>query len=205
MNWIAYGTVLLALAVLIWILHVRRSSITGEKSRNKHFRMLAEKLGYRFVTDDYFVQLEGSIQNQRVIVYPHNFEGPGFVTLLYMETNVPAEDRNWIEPNLSLGRALVENKKGVSHNFEVTGTQLPATNILSALLAMKQKYPYAAVTLPWRFSYSPLLQKSLLSWKNYVVFLAMDAGRHPSSEQLSAALEDAHTVSQSVTFSETTG
>jgi len=203
MKWFALSGVLLALALLLWIFRIRARSITGEKSRKKHFQKLAKELGFRFVSDDYFLQLEGSWNEMRSIVYPHNFEGPGVIILLYLETRVPASENNWIEPNLSLGRALVEWKRHAPFGYEVNGTRLPSKQILEAI--ERTSYPFAAVTLPRRFSYSPLLQQSLSGWKNFIVFLAVEAGKKPAKKQLEAALSDAAKIAQSATFSETTG
>jgi hypothetical protein len=203
MRWFALSGILLALALLLWILRIRARSITSETSRKRHFQRLANELGFRLISDDYFLQLEGSWNDMRSIVYPHNFEGPGVITLLYLETRVPACENNWIEPNLSLGRALVEWKRQSRFGYEVTGTKLPAKKILQAI--ERTNYPFAAVTLPRRFSYSPLLQQSLSSWKNFVVFLAVEAGKKPAKPQLEAALRDAAEIAQSATLSETTG
>ncbi len=200
MKWLALTGILLALALLIWIFRIRASSITGQKSRKKHFQKLAKDLGFRFVSDDYFLQLEGSWNEMRSIVYPHNFEGPGIITLLYLETRVPASDNNWVEPNLSLGRALVEWKRHAPFGYEVTGKLLPSKQILEAI--GRKSYPFAAVTLPRRFSYSPLLLQSLSSWKNFVVFLAVEAGKKPAKRQLEAALRDAAEIAESVFLTE---
>jgi hypothetical protein len=197
MKWIALSGILLALTLLFWILRIRARSITSEKSRKKHFQKLAKELGFQFVTDDYFLQLEGYWNEMPSILYPHNFEGPGIITLLYLETRVPASDHNWIEPNLSLGRALVEWKRHRPFGYEVTGTQLPSIKILEALERTAARYPFAAVTLPRRFSYSPLLQKSLSTWKNFVVLLAVEAGKRPAKTQLEAALRDAAEIAES--------
>ncbi|MCI0411620.1 hypothetical protein L0222_02330 [bacterium] len=200
MKWFALGGILLALALLFWILRIRSRSITSEKSKKKHFQKLANELGFRFVSDDYFVQLEGYWNEMRSIMYPHNFEGPGIITLLYLETRVPASANNWIEPNLSLGRALVEWKRQAPFGYEVTGKQLPSKQILEAIA--RTNYPFAAVTLPHRFSYSPLLQQSLSSWKNFVVLLAVEAGKKPAKNQLEAALRDAAEIAESLLLTE---
>ena len=203
MKWFVLIGILLTLGLLLWIFRIRARSITLEKSRRNHFKNLAKELGFQFVSDDYFLQLEGSWNDMRSIVYPHNFEGPGVITLLYMETAVPLVEHNWIEPNLSLGRALVEWKRQSRFGYEVTGTQLPAKRIQQVIERMN--HPFAAVTLPRRFSYSPLLQQSLSSWKNFVVFLAIEAGKEPAKAKVEAALRDAAEIAQSATFSETTG
>jgi hypothetical protein len=208
--WLGLATfLLLGLILLLVVRKLRRSGITGENARNQHFERLAQNLNLKVVSDDYFIQLEGSRGDSHVVLYPHNFEGPGFITLLYFETQVPAQDRCWIEPNLSLGRAIVEWKRHSSYSFETNGTELNKQTVLEALETQKRSYPYIAVTNPWRFSYSPLLQRTLSGWKNYVLFLAMDAGREPSKEQIEQAMADAgmiaNVVNQSVTFSDKTG
>ncbi len=209
MSWLALGVFLLAIGLLSWILRARKSSIKGEESRNQYFQQLAKELDFQFVTDGYFIQLQRACDGMHVIVYPHNFEGPGLVTLLYLETTMPATDRNWIEPNLSLGRALVEWKKNAQYGYEVSGRDFDKKNVIEALDAIKIRYPYVAITVPWRFSYSPLLQKALRSWKNYAVFLAIDVGRQPAAGQLRQALRDAEglalAIAQRETFSDTTG
>src|SRR5258705_11281672 len=106
MRWIAIPGILLAV-VIILIIRARRRSIKGSKSERKYFRHLSELLGLPFVSDDYFVQLEGMWNGFPVIILPHHFEGPGSVILIYLQTQIPIIQRNWIEPNLSLGRALV--------------------------------------------------------------------------------------------------
>jgi hypothetical protein len=208
MKWFALLIPLLLL--FFWlVLRIRRSSITGEQSRNKHFKRLAKGLELQYITDHYFVQLEGERGESRVIVYPHNFEGPGLITLLYTETRIVARERNWIEPNLSLGRALVEWKRQAQFDFEIAGEDFAAKEIVPMLQTYLRGYPYVAVTLPGRFSFSPLLQQSLSSWKNYVVFLAIDAGKRPSSAQIEQALRDAAAIASmvhhSVTLSDNTG
>ena len=190
--WLGAGLLILALILYLW--RARRTGIKGEKARNKHFERLAKELNFRYVTDDYFVQLEGSRNNRRIIVYPHNFEGPGFITLLYLESALTAKDRNWIEPNLSLGRAIVEWKRKAFFNCEISGSELSRENLIETLNSLNQSYPYIAVTPPWRYSYSPLLQMALSTWKNYAVFLAMDAGRHPASEQIEQAIRYAEKI-----------
>jgi hypothetical protein len=207
MWWIVSGAFVLVAACLWWILHVRESSITSQRKRDNHYHRLAGELGFKFITDEYFVQLEGLRNNFPVIVYPHNFEGPGLISLLYLQTTVAAKDRNWIEPNLSLGRALVEWKRKTDHDYEVSGEHLPP-QLLNSIREFKRIYPYVAVTLPWRFSYSPLLQKAIAHWKNYAVFLAIDSGRYPSKDEIEKAIHDAITLAlvvQSETFSDTTG
>lgn len=192
MNWLSAFAVFAFVAFLVWVWRTRRASIKGDKSRNKHFAELAKKLGLAVVTDDYFIQLEGTYQGHPAVIYPHHFEGPGFVTLIYLETGKAAIDRNWIEPNESLGRALVDSKQNRKFNFETSGSAL--NYVLENLERWKSTYPYIAVTLPHRFSYSPLQQKAMANWKNFVVFLALDAGRRPGAEQMGKALQDAVSI-----------
>jgi len=192
MNWIAVAGILLAAAAFILILRARRRSITGSKSERKHFAHLSKPLGLPFVSDDYFVQLEGMWNGFPVIILPHHFEGPGSVTLIYLETKIPVIQRNWIEPNLSLGRALVESRRKSSYGYEISGKDLPAEKILKEIKTTS--FPYVAFTLPSRFSYSPLLQKSLESWKNFVVLIALDEGRKPTKEKIGDALETAQRI-----------
>jgi hypothetical protein len=193
MRWIIAG-VLLAAAAFILIVRARRRSITGSKSERKHFRQLSELLGLSFVSDDYFVQLEGLWNGIPVIILPHHFEGPGSVTLIYLQTKIPVIQRNWIEPNLSLGRALVESRRKSSYGYEISGRDLPAERILNELKTTS--FPYVAFTLPHRFSYSPLLQKSLESWTHFVVLIALDEGRKPTKEKITHALKSAERIAK---------
>jgi hypothetical protein len=192
MRWITIAGILLAAVVFILILRSRRRSITGSKSERMHFRNLSEPLGLSFVSDDYFVQLEGMWNGFPVIILPHHFEGPGSVTLIYLQTQIPIIQRNWIEPNLSLGRALVESRRKSSYGHEISGSDLPSEKILNEIKT--NSFPYTAFTLPSRFVYSPLLQKSLDSWKNFVVLIALDEGRKPTKEQITNALKAAEKI-----------
>ena len=187
------------IALFVWIWRARKSGIYGEAARNQYFRKLAADLGFSVVTDDYFLQLEGLVDNSRTIIYPHHFEGPGLVTLIYLETKLPAQERNWIEPNVSLGRSLVGWKQKTPVDFEISGNHLNVPEILAMLNKLKHNYAYAGVTLPHRFSYSPLLQTSLDTWRHYVIFLALDAGRRPSHSQIQRALNDASALAILVT------
>src|ERR1041384_1671202 len=87
--------------IAILIIRSRRRSIVGMKAQRKHFRNLADALNLQFRSDEYFVQLEGKWNDYNVVILPHQFEGPGSITLIYMESKIPAIDRNWIEPNVS--------------------------------------------------------------------------------------------------------
>jgi hypothetical protein len=193
MKWIL-AAILLATIAFILIYRARSRSITGRKTERKHFQKLSSALGLQLVSDDYFVQLEGDWKSFPVIVLPHHFEGPGAVTLLYLQTKVPAVEKNWIEPNLSLGRALVEFRRKSKFGFEVTGNILPSEKLLPEM--QKLNYPYVALTLPTRFSYSPLLQKSLESWKNFVLLVVLDEGRKPDSARIVRALNDVEGIAK---------
>jgi hypothetical protein len=189
---IAVTGILLALAAILWIVRSRRRSIVGIKQQRKHFQSLAQDLNLKFVSDEYFVELEGLWNGLDVIILPHHFEGPGSVTLIYMRTPAPVVDRNWIEPNLSMGRAFVEWKRNSSYGYEISGSILPAGKILEQINLAP--FPYVAVTLPSRFSYSPLLLRSVSTWKNFVVLIALDEGRKPSAAKISEALRAAERI-----------
>jgi|GEM_PF-3355016 len=192
MRWlILVGTVLTVVGIL-WLVRLRRRSIVGIKQQRQHFRRLGQSFHFEFVSDEYFVQLEGVWNGLEVIILPYNFEGPGSVTLIYMKTKMPALERNWIEPNLSMGRALVERKRKSPYGYEISGAYLPSERILEQMKLAP--YPYVAVTLPSRFSYSPLLQASLSSWKNFIVLIALDVGRKPSATQITDALKTAERI-----------
>lgn len=178
--------------IAILIIRSRRRSIVALKTQRKHFRNLAEQLHLQFHSDEYFVQLEGQWNGLNVVILPHQFEGPGAVTLIYLESKLPAADRNWIEPNVSLGRALVEKAYG----YEVSGTSLPGDKITEAL--KDAPYPYVALTLPTRFIYSPLLQQTLAQWKNFVVLIALNEGRKPSSDVIRKALFSAEAIASNL-------
>ena len=112
--------VIFFLSFILW--YARRQSIISIPSRNRYFRRLASELKLKIAGDDYFLQLEGSWNDVPIIIYPHNFEGPGLITLFYADTGVPFEERTWIEPSLSLGRAIVERKAGRKYQFEYIGS-----------------------------------------------------------------------------------
>lgn len=184
MKWIS--AVLLGVIVLLLILFTRRRSIVGIGSRNRHFKYLGKRLSFNVVSDGYFLQLEGN----GVLIYPHNFEGPGSVTLFYADTGIPLRDRTWIEPNVSFGRALVES----SHGFEVVGEfQQQKADLLKLLSTAK--YPYVALTLPSRNHFSPLIMNSLTSFKSFVLLIAFDGGRKPSLDQIQRVLKDIERMS----------
>jgi hypothetical protein len=183
MRWLL---IVIPLLIAIFIIRSRKRSIVGMKSQQKHFINLAHSLNLEFRSDQYFVQLQGKWNASNVIILPHQFEGPGSLTLIYLETRIPAVDRNWIEPNVSLGRALVEKDYG----YEVCGTALPSEKVLAVLKEIR--YPYIAVTLPTRFVYSPLLHET--GWKNFVVMIALNEGRKPSVDRLRQALDSAKRI-----------
>ena len=182
--------VVLAVMILILIIRSRRRSIVGIKAQRKHFKKIAESLALQFQSDQYFVALVGKWNDLNVAILPHQFEGPGALTLVYMETRIPAVDRNWIEPNVSLGRALVESNYG----YDVSGTCLPAEKILDAIKNVP--YPYVAVTLPTRFIYSPLLQRT--GWTNFVVLIVLNEGRKPSEHVIRTALRSAEGIANAL-------
>jgi len=188
----ALAGVLFFFIVILIILLSRRRSIVGIKGQRQHFRRLAESLQLEFVSDEYFVQIQGKWRDRNVIILPHQFEGPGSLTLIYMESMLPSVDRTWIEPNLSIGRALVEWKRKGTNNYEVSGTELSSERILQEI--KQASYPYVAVTLPSRFVYSPLLQQALSKWKNFVVFIALDEGRRPAAQSVQIALTKAESI-----------
>lgn len=190
-----------AIAVLCWIAirRARSRSIVDIPGRNRHFISLAPSLGLQSRSDDYFLQLEGTWKNRRVIVFPHNFEGPGSVTMLYVDTGIPAQERTWIEPVLSPGRALVEWRKGTVAGYEITGGAFFQNPEFAAALSSTNKlYPFAAITLPSRYLLSPLLMQSPGAWPNFVAILILDSGRHPSVQALSRALDHACALAETV-------
>jgi len=182
--------------IAILIIRSRRRSIVALKTQRKHFRNLAEQLHLHFQSDEYFVQLEGEWNGLNVVILPHQFEGPGAITLIYVESKMPSSDRNWIEPNVSLGRALVEKNYG----YEISGTALSAEKIVPDL--KNAPYPYVAVTPPTRFIYSPLLQQILSNWKNFVVLIALNEGRQPSSSSIRKALATAELIAVKIAGAE---
>src|SRR5262245_59695 len=148
------------LLFVIW--YARKQSIINIPRRNRHFTWLASELNLKTAGDDYFLQLEGSWNEVRVIVYPHNFEVPGLITLFYAETGVPFEERTWIEPSLSLGRAIVEWKAGRKYQFEYAGSSaLKSYPIVEVLERYRNDYPYVGVTLPTRFVFSQYVMEAL--------------------------------------------
>jgi hypothetical protein len=182
--------ILVAVMILILIIRSRRQSIVGIQAQRKHFKKLADSLHLHFQSDEYFVLLTGKWNDFNIAILPHQFEGPGALTLVYMESKIPAVDRNWIEPNVSLGRALVETNYG----YEISGTQLSAEKILDAIKNVP--YPYVAVTLPTRFIYSPLLPQ--IGWQNFVVLMALNEGRKPSPDSIRQALNSAEKIARAV-------
>jgi hypothetical protein len=173
-------------AIFLLIRHSRRQSIVGTKSRNRYFKKIAAELSFRTAGDDYFIQLEGTWKDTPVVLYPHNFHGPGSITLFYADTGIPVRDRTWIEPNLSLGRAILEWKRGEQFGFDVSGDP-PLTE--STLKSYQSKFPFIACTLPTRFIFSQYLSQTLGSWKNFVVLLVLNAGRKPHLDEIRNALD----------------
>lgn len=181
--------ILLIAAIGFWIWFSRRRSIVDVKGRNKHFASLAKQLQFSTGGDEFFVQLEGTWKDIPSLIYPHSFEGPGSITVFYFDTGVPYVDRNWIEPGLSLGRAIVDWKRNIPFDFEISGSVLPAQEILTELKGQQQKFPFVAVTLPTRFILSHYMMQSLNIWKNFVVILVLDAGRKPSLTEIQNTLD----------------
>ncbi len=177
-----------ASAVIFVIWRSRRQSIVGTKSRNRYFKKVAEELSLAIGGDDYFIQLEGTWKGIPVVLYPHNFHGPGSITLVYADTGIPVRERTWIEPNLSLGRAILEWKRGEPFGFDVSGSP-PLTE--KVLASYQSKFPFIACTLPTRFIFSQYLSQTLGSWKNFVILLVLDAGRKPALDEIRTALDSA--------------
>lgn len=181
--------VLIAAAVLIFVIwRSRRQSIVGTKSRNRYFKKMAEELSFAIGGDDYFIQLEGTWKGIPVVLYPHNFHGPGSITLVYADTGIPVRERTWIEPNLSLGRAILEWKRGEPFGFDISGSPPLTENVLASY---QSRFPFIACTLPTRFIFSQYLSQTLGSWKNFVVLLVLDAGRKPALDEIRTALDSA--------------
>ena len=180
-------------AVLIW--HSRRQSIVGTKSRNRYFQKLARELSFAAAGDDYFIQLEGTWKGVPVVIYPHNFHGPGSITLFYADTGIPFRERTWIEPNLSLGRAIQEWKRGERFGFDISGDPPLGENVLAAYQA---RFPFIALTLPSRFIFSHYLSQTPGSWKNFVVLLVLDAGRKPGLVEIRSALDSVTELVKSI-------
>jgi hypothetical protein len=185
------------LLFVLW--YARKQSIINIPARNRHFTWLATQLNLKTAGDDYFLQLEGSWNDVPVLIYPHNFEGPGLITLFYADTRVPFEDRTWIEPSLSLGRAIVEWKAERKYQFEYSGsTSLKSYPIVEVLERYRTTYPYVAVTLPTRLVYSQYVMEALSESKNYTALVVMDSGRRPSVEEIKKALEAVTDIARTV-------
>ncbi len=176
------------LSFVLW--HARRQSIVNIPARNRHFGLLGRQLNLKSAGDDYFLQLEGVWNGISILIYPHNFEGPGLITIFYADTGIPYVERSWVEPFLSLGRALVENKRGYKFQFEFVGNpELKAYSIVEVLERYRNQYPYLAITLPERFAYSQHVLASLGESKNYIALLVMDSGRRPTLDEMKDALD----------------
>jgi hypothetical protein len=195
--------VLIILSVLGFLVFVvwqsRRLSIVRIPARNRHFALLSNQLDLQTRGDDYFLQLEGTWNGINVLVYPHNFEGPGLITIFYADTGIPFVERSWVEPFLSLGRAIVEHKKGHRFQFEFTGNpELKRYPIVEALERYRNQYPYLAITLPERFAYSQHVLTSLRESKNYLALVVMDSGRRPTLDEMKDALDAVTDVAETV-------
>jgi hypothetical protein len=191
MNFV-WALIVAAVVIAGIVFYSRRRSIAGMASRNRYFSRLAKKLQWKTNEDTYFLQMEGEWKGTKVWIYPHNFEGPGSITLLYADSAVPFRDRTWIEPTLSLGRAVADWKRHRSFSFEIAGDRtFFHEGVLSEMKKQQSDYPFVAVTVPGRFLFSPLLVQSLQNWPNFVVFLAIDAGRKPPLTTIEKALDAA--------------
>ena len=185
------------LAFVLW--QARRSSIVNVPARNRHFSRLANELKLKTAGDDYFLQLEGNWNGVPVIVYPHNFEGPGLITLFYADTGVPFEERSWIEPALSLGRAVVEWKAGHKFSFEYSGSStLKAYPVVEVLERYRDRYPYLGVTLPTRLVFSQYVMAALSNLPNYIALVVMDSGRRPTVEEMEESLNAVTDIAKTV-------
>ncbi len=185
------------LTFVIW--HARRQSIVNIPARNRHFKLIGEALNLRFGGDDYFLQLEGTWNGIPIIIYPHNFEGPGLITLFYADTGVPFVEQSWVEPFLSLGRAIVEKKKGYRVQFQFAGNpDLKAYPIVEVLERYRDQYAYLAITLPDRFAYSQYVLALLSQSKNYIALLVMDSGRRPTTDEIQNALDAVTDIAKTV-------
>lgn len=190
-------SVIFFLAFITW--YARKQSIVNIPARNRHFTWLAAGLNLKTGGDDYFLHLEGSWNDIPIIIYPHNFEGPGLITLFYADTGVPFEDRTWIEPSLSLGRAIVEWKAQRKYQFEYIGSAaLKSYPIVEVLERYRTTYPYVAVTLPTRLVYSQYVMEALSDSKNYTALVVMDSGRRPSVEEMQKALDAVTDIAKTV-------
>ena len=182
---------LVAVGAVLLILYSRRRSIVNIPARNRHFKYLGKCLSFKVNSDEYFLELEGN----GVRIYPHNFEGPGSVTLFYADTGVPFRDRTWIEPNVSMGRALVGARNAAPVQFEIVGGFQKYKHELLQLLTTG--YPYIALTLPSRNHLSPLIMNALTSCKSFVLLIVLDAGRKPSLDQVQQVLKDIERINSS--------
>jgi hypothetical protein len=187
--------ILIVLGVILWIWRSRGRSIVDIKGRNRHFTSIAKKLEFSIGGDEFFIQLEGSWKDIPVLIYPHSFEGPGSITVFYFQTKITSQERTWIEPSLSLGRAIVDWKRQVAYDFEVSGSAMSSPEILTELNNLKTKFPFVAVTLPTRFILSHYMMQTLSTWKHFVAILVLDAGRKPSIGEIQNTLDaGAHMV-----------
>jgi hypothetical protein len=192
------------LSFILW--QARRQSIIKIPARNRHFGLIGKELDLQAGGDDYFLQLEGKWNGIPILIYPHNFEGPGLITLFYADTGVPFIERSWVEPFLSLSRAIVETKKGYKFQFEYTGNpELKTYPIVEVLERYRDQYPYLAITLPERFTYSQHVLAALSGSKNYIALLVMDSGRRPATEEIKDALDAVTDIAQTVKSTLTTG
>src|SRR5262249_13953684 len=194
---IAIAILVAALIIAILIQWARRQSITNTKPRNRYFRKLAQQLELTVGGDEYYLHLEGAWKGTKIIILTHNFHGTGIITLIYADTEVARRDRTWIEPTLGLGRAIIEAKQSHDFSFEVSGNTdgLPVDELLGRMKQFRGKYPYLAFTLPERFIFSPYLT-SRDAWPNFMIFVALDAGRKPPIDTIRAALDSAVELTQ---------
>ena len=182
-----------------WIWRSRRQSILGVRGRNRHFRYLADQLQLMQGGDDYFTQLEGEWKGFPILVYPHNFHGPGSITLFYADTGIPIKPRTWLEPSLSLGRAIIDWQRHVPFQHEYSGDPiLKQPPILHVVQRHQEKLPFIAITLPTRFIFSHHVMQALSTWQNFVVLVALDAGRNPTVEQMEEVLDATVEIAQTV-------
>jgi hypothetical protein len=185
------------LSFLLW--QSRKQSIINIPARNRHFSSIGARLNLNVGGDEYFLQLEGTWNGFPVLIYPHNFEGPGLITVFYADTSVPFVEQSWVEPYLTLGRAIVEGKKGYKFQFEFKGNpSLKSYAIVEVLERYREQYPYLAITLPERFGYSQYIWASLSKSRNYIAIVVMDSGRRPSLEEIQDALDAVTDIAQTV-------